>query len=420
MLGFAVMLVGAVRADEISDLRKEQEKLYNQFVEMNNRLMQLESAQREQGQKITKIEETDGFALPEKLAWLEQLKIYGDFRYRYECRDREWKSDPKDDRHRIRARVGIQFRINEEMLFDFRIASGEFLENDDGDLIGSGDYVSGNVTLGEYWASKNAWIDRAYLAWTPKWADGVTLLFGKTYNPFYLAGKSDLIWDHDLNPEGIGIQYVTAWDKADELFLNAFAGTVQENGSHADKRMLGAQAGLVHTFDDSSRGTFGISYFDYTHVKGEEAILDDAFAGNSNNGTVYLYDYNLFEIFGEYAWKVGDMPVGLFGDYVVNTASGVSEDTGWLVGFGLNKLRKPGDWSFAYNYRDLEADAVFGAFTDSDFADGGTNARGHKFSLNYALAENTAFGVTYFCDEKLSEEPKEDYERIQLDLSVKF
>ena len=126
VLVFTVLLIGSVRADEISELRKEQENLYNQLAEMNNRLMNLESAQRQQGQKITKMEE-EAFDIPETLAWLEQIKIYGDFRYRYECRDREWKADPKDDRHRVRARVGVKFKINEEFLFDFRVATDQFL-----------------------------------------------------------------------------------------------------------------------------------------------------------------------------------------------------------------------------------------------------------------------------------------------------
>ena len=48
MAVFVSMLIGSARADEISDLRKEQEALYNQIMEMNNRLIKLEIAQREQ------------------------------------------------------------------------------------------------------------------------------------------------------------------------------------------------------------------------------------------------------------------------------------------------------------------------------------------------------------------------------------
>ncbi|MHC5142900.1 MAG: putative porin [Planctomycetota bacterium] len=114
------------------------------------------------------------------------------------------------------------------------------------------------------------------------------------------------------------------------------------------------------------------------------------------------------------------MPVAFYGNYVLNTASGVDEDTGWLIGTTLNKAKDPGTWQFGYNYRDLEADAVLGAFTDSDFArDGVTNVRGHVFNYTYALAKNTSVGATYFLDENLNKDP-EDNQRLQIDLKVKF
>lgn len=427
MTVFAVLSAGPVKADELTELRKEQEKLYNQLVEMNNRLMKLESSQREQGTKIARMEENGGFEIPETLAWLEQIKIYGDFRYRFECRDRDWRSDPKDDRHRIRARVGIKFKINEEFLFDFRVATAEFLKDDSDAIIPGAGANSRNQTLGDYWSGKNLWLDRAYVAYTPKSVEGLTMLFGKTYNPFYLAGKSDLIWDHDVNPEGIGIQYTRALNDTDELFLNTFAGYIEENGSSADLRMMGGQVGLAHTFADSSRATLGVAYFDYSNVEGQllpainDQVIDGGAAGNTSSDTThYDFDYNLVEAFGEYTLKIGNLPVSLFGDYVVNTASGVEEDTGWLAGFTLSKAKNPGDWDFTYNYRDLEADAVLGAFADSDFGDGGTNVRGHKFNLNYVAAKNTTLGVTYFLGENLNQKPNEDYKRIQMDLSVKF
>ncbi|MFZ9011839.1 MAG: putative porin, partial [Anaerohalosphaeraceae bacterium] len=143
-------------------------------------------------------------------------------------------------------------------------------------------------------------------------------------------------------------------------------------------------------------------------------------AGNTSTiDNRYAYDYNLVEIFGDYTTKVRNMPVSVYGNYVMNTASGVEEDTGWLVGTKLGKAKDPGSWEFNYNYRDIEADAVFGAFTDSDFGDGGTNARGHVFGVGYALAKNTTLSATYFANENLSEE-RDGYDRLQLDLKVKF
>jgi hypothetical protein len=411
--GFLAGFIGTTRADDIAELRKMMEQQYEQMRQMQDKLIELEAAQKQQGTAVHKLEETSGtMTLPETLAWLEDIKFYGDFRYRYEYRDADWKSG-STDRHRIRARVGLKYNINDEFTFDFRIATAEFFDDDDGTV--GGDFVSGNKTLGDYWASDNAWIDRAYVAYKPNWADGVTALFGKMSNPFYKVGKNQLIWDGDLNPEGIAMQYKTG-----ELFVNGMFGMVQENSSDSDKQMLGIQAGLVHAFADDSKLTYGASYFDYLNVKGEEAIITKAFAGNSNDGTVYDFDYNMVEIFGEYATKVRNLPVSVYGNYVVNTASGVDEDTGWLVGTKLGKAKKPGSWEFSYNYRDIEADAVFGAFTDSDFADGGTNAKGHVLGVGYALAKNTTLAATYFMNDALDEEPDDGYDRLQLDLKVKF
>ena len=416
--GFLIGLADSAQADDVAELRKLMEQQYEQMRQVQLRLIELEKAQAQQGTQLKTIEESGVMSIPETLAWAAKIKIYGDFRFRYEYRDRDWSSDSNSDRFRIRARVGLKARINEEFRFDVRCATAEFFE-DGGDTIG-GDYVSGNKTLGDYWASKNAWIDRAYVAYTPNWNKDFKFLAGKMYNPFYLPGKSDMVWDHDLNPEGVAVQYGVDLPEADALFANAVAGVIQENGSDSDKRMIGGQVGLAHTFGDESKLTAGLGYFDYSNIKGEEPIVGGAFAGNSNDGTNYLYDYNIMELFGEYAMKIGDMPFALVGDYAMNMASGVDEDTAWLIGCKVNNAKKPGTWQFAYNYRDVEKDAVFGAFTDSDFGDGGANVKGHKFSFAYAVAKNTTVGATYFCAENLNRTPDEDYERLQLDLKVKF
>ena len=52
-----------------------------------------------------------------------------------------------------------------------------------------------------------------------------------------------------------------------------------------------------------------------------------------------------------------------------------------MAGATLGKAKDKGSWQFDYNYRDLEADAVVGAFSDSDFAGGGTGAEGHKLQI---------------------------------------
>ncbi|MHC5120247.1 MAG: hypothetical protein ACYSO7_01790, partial [Planctomycetota bacterium] len=148
--GFLAGSVGVARADDIAELRKMMEQQYEQMRQMQDKLIELEAAQKQQGTAVQKLEESGGtMTLPETLAWVEKVKLYGDFRFRYEYRDSDWK-DGSDDRFRIRARVGLKSQINDEFMFDFRIATAEFFDDDE--PTAGGDFRSGNKSLGDYWA----------------------------------------------------------------------------------------------------------------------------------------------------------------------------------------------------------------------------------------------------------------------------
>lgn len=415
-LGLMTGMTGSVRADEISELRQQMENQYAELIRLQNKLIAIEAAQKEQGAVVQRLETSKGFAIPETLSWIENIAFYGDFRYRYEYID--WDTDAGDnndrDRNRIRARVGMKAKINDEFAFDVRLATG------------SSDPVSTNQTLGaedeKEFGSREIWLDRAYITYTPEAMDGVTVLAGKFGTPFYRPGSNQLIWDDDLNPEGVALQYTTNLTEGIDAFGN-FGYMVVEENKNGDfgLELFGLQGGLKHAFDDSIL-TWGAGYFDYANTKGH-AALGNGFEGNSNAGGEYLYNYEILELFGDYTTKIGDLPVGFYGDYVVNTASGVQEDTGWLAGTTLGKVKAVGSSQVGYEYRDLDRDCVPGTFNDSDFVDGGTSGKGHKFSYKYQLAKNAQIGATYFCAEAGlgADDQKDDpYRRLQLDFMVKF
>ena len=108
----------------------------------------------------------------------------------------------------------------------------------------------------------------------------------------------------------------------------------------------------------------------------------------------------------------------MFGSYAHNTAAPSNKSDGWLIGTTFNKAKDPGSWQIGYDYRDLDSDAVVGQFSDSDFDNGGTNARGHRFNFTYQLAKNFQAGLTYFLDENKTTDDK--YRRLQADLLFKF
>lgn len=352
-------------------------------------------------------------ALPESIKWIENVKFYGDFRYRYENIDSEDDGDYKNgtNRNRIRARLGIKADVSDEFSLDFRIASG------------SANPASSNQTLENGFSSKNIWLDRAYFDWHPSARPGLNLYGGKMPNPFYNVDQ--LIWDGDVNPEGIAVNYSTPLSETAELMLNAggFWMDYDTNADQQDVGLWGIQAAVAQELTGDREMVFGGSFYDFGNLKGKKSgeVFDKSRGeGNTLVGDKYKYDYDVLEGFAEYKFHTGNMPVALFGNYIVNTAATHSEDTGWAIGVKFNKAKTPDSWEFGYSYREVDADATIGALSDSDFNGGATNGKGHKFGLKYAVAENISTGLTYFLNEDTSDDYDDTYRRLQADLKFKF
>lgn len=415
-----VLMTGASAADELSDLKEQIRIQQEMLLKLQQKVEALEARQQQQEATVTEIKEVQA-AVPAEPAsqdkWYDKIKLSGDFRYRHESIDAAGSEG--QHRNRIRFRLGFDTPITDELDFSARLATG------------SQDPVSTNQTLDGGFSSKDIWLDRAFIKYQPKWSAGSTIFAGKMSNPFFTPGKTDLIWDSDLNPEGGAWHYNHQVSENLDLFTNLAAFWVEEQGSDVDEALWGAQGGAKYVFPDESYGILGLGYFDYASLEGEPLIeYDDTRInngarrsfGNTANGQLYRFDYNLFEIFGEYNMKINNMPVAVFADYVQNLAPGVNEDTAYLFGFRLNKAKDPGSWQFHYDYRYLEADAAVGAFTDSDFIGGGTGGKGHKFGVAWQFTKNIQGGINYFLNERTDSAGNFDnsYRRLQVDFNVKF
>jgi hypothetical protein len=427
-----VWMCGSIRADEIQDLRQQLENQYKAMQDIQNRLIELETKQKQQDEQFKAFQsDRAAFQIPETLKWAEKLKFYGDFRFRYQNISSETNGGNTDavNRQRIRVRLGLTTQVNEEVTFDMRITTGKY---DSATLTANGDPTATNSTLGDSWTYKGIWLDRAYMTWKPAAVEGLSVLAGKFGTPFYTAGRNELIWDGDLNMEGIAAQYNVKMNDKISLFANAGGFYVRMEDSDTDSiSMWGAQGGAIIKLNETDKLTGGAGYYDYANLIGETTLIKSSTAtsnyarGNSiqtSSPYTYLYDYDLLEGFAEYGTKVGEMPASLYGNYVVNTASGVSENTGWIVGAILNQCKDPGSWEFGYNYRELKKDCVVGAFSDSDFAGGGTGNRGHRFSIAYQLAKSTQAILTYNVAKKANSagDIEDNYQLIQMDILLKF
>ena len=422
----------AAPTEDLNQLKAELQAQRRRQMELEDKINQLEARQRpkeralneriEQAaaqpeQKEEKVEARKA-VIPDLLEWASRVGLYGDLRYRYEYIDDESKSTDRH-RNRIRARLGLKARVNDEWGLGFRLATGE------GDQ--EGDPVSTNQTLGGAFGNKSFWLDLAYLDYRPQWAQGLDVQAGKIEFPFYRPGKNQLIWDHDLTPEGGALLYSLPLGERTSVNLGAAGFWVAERSSATDTALWGLQGSLRHQLSGPTYVLGGASGYWYGHLQGQPALSlqwespTSNFFGNSDAGGVYTSEYHLFELFGEVGTVIGKTPLAVFGDYVVNTAAvDSSKDTGWLAGLVVNKLSDPGSWQLEYDYRDIQADALVGQFNDSDFVGGGTGGRGHRFGLSYLLTRNVVPALTYYFAQYEGRNDNADYDRLQADLLVKF
>jgi hypothetical protein len=371
--------------------------------------------------------ETRGETIKEEITipkWRERFQFQGGFRYRNEMIDEKGK----DFRyyHRIRAQIGVVANVWKD------IDVGVFLGS------GSSDNPSStNQTLTDSFSTKPVWIDRAYAQWKPSFANGLHLIAGKTKNSFYAVGKSELMWDPDLRPEGIALGYKRAIGPVEPFIIGA-AYWIEERKSDDNSWLLGVQGGLKASFL-SARLYFlvGAGYYNFTNMKGKALFFDrEDSQGNSayevvldDNDTPadpeddevqlrYAEDFDQVETLVEVGGKIGRFPWAVFGTFEINIAS-ESDNLAWLAGISFGKCRNPLDFKFRYIYRELEKDSVVGLFSDSDFIGGGTDGRGHEVNFGFQIVKNVQFAITYFYNQTTMYS-LDTYQRGQIDFKLKF
>lgn len=420
LVAMALALAGPsyVRAEvsdaEFDELREQLAALSQRLEQLAAENAQLRAAQQETSMAVAEVKET---ALPDGgTSWTDRIGLDGDFRYRFESIDVEGIDTRR--RNRIRARANIKADVSDDIQVGFGLATG-------GD-----DPVSTNQTLGGGGSSKGVVLNLAYVDWEA--ADGLHLIAGKYKNPLRRAGGQPLMWDGDWTPEGIAVTYKRDW-----FFINAL-GNYLESDSHRsnDSFSWGGQFGGSGNFGDV-KVTAGIGYYSFdtagqTTNFGDPTDPGDYFgntaieAGGLPCGTtadtecVYLYDYELTQVFAEAAFDLGDWPMSVFADYV-NNSDASDNDTAWVVGTKLGQTKDRGQWQFTYYFAEKEADSMLGLLTDSDFGGGGTDSRGHWLQVNYGVSPSWTIGAQYFINERdLASGSKSDYDRLMIDMQWKW
>jgi hypothetical protein len=315
----------------------------------------------------------------------------GDIRFRNELINQNGKD--KRFRQRVRARLSAKGTVDENVKYKFQLISG------------GSDPISGNQSLDGGFSSKGINIDLA--TFTLKCPlTGSDIKLGKFKNPFFRPGKTELIWDGDLNPEGIAIQ-----KEFGPMFLTLGYLYAEERSGEPDTAIHSIQTG-VKLDNETMKIIAAVGFYDYMNMKDRATLVDaaDSF-GNTATGNTYDNNYGVAEIGVQVDLKKSNL--SFVANAVRNTAVNKNH-SGYLAGLSYGKKIK-----VKYNWRKIESDAVVGAFTDSDFQGGGTDGKGHEFGASMKIGKSQKLGLAHFIN-KTSLTNGLNYNRTMLDYSIKF
>src|SRR4051812_21083278 len=156
-------------------------------------------------------------------------KLKADFRYRHEYISPGSSGATSRNRDRIRFRASDELGIEDNLTLNFGLATGE-----------NTDPVSTNTTLGTGFSKFGIFLDKAYFDWA-FYESALHFYGGKMKNPLYRPASSELIWDSDLNLDGLDLSFdKTLGQFAVNLQIPFF--WVKEEGSNTkDRYLLGLQ-----------------------------------------------------------------------------------------------------------------------------------------------------------------------------------
>jgi hypothetical protein len=330
-------------------------------------------------------------------SWLDNLKFSGDFRLRYQFDGYNWgntEDKEKMDRHRARARLRFGFEktwLDDQVAVGFRLASGDSNANN-----------STTQTLGASWTKKPIWIDLMYARYIPKDADGKNLGLmvtgGKIIKPWV---ANEIFWSSNVNPEGFWAEYrVPKITLSGPVAIQPFVGVgwfiLNEQSNNKDAQMFIVEAGLRTDITKDIRWTLAANYQEWKMYR----LGGLAAGGNAmplrhipgmRVGTL-SNQVDVADVFGK--------PLNLFGDVAYNFGEDddregyENRNTAVALGARWGQNRKKGDWSLKYRYAYIEANALPGAFVDSDF--GFANRKGNVFGAEYNLLDSLSIGVDLY------------------------
>ena len=389
---------------------------------------------------------------------LTELELYGDARLRYEVRSGQ--TGPPDtlnppgdtiqrDRARYRVRIGLRGILVDDFFFGLRLETSSSPRSTN-ITFGDDDAVGGPFSKD----SDRINFGQAYLGY--RGIRDLTLTAGKMANPFV---TSSMVWDPDINPEGIAEQFkhtfsfgvgggspasaggatlsadgktvVTSAPPAEpkkisvDLFVN-FAQFVYDDTNpenpigpsptglpQNDSFLLGWQVGAKINFPHDFYFQLAPTLYNYT---GTGDTLTGPFVGDpvfvdaegnkvipNQTGVNNLF---VFDMPMEFGFKLGELPVRIFGEYARNlsgdtraVAAGHPDKTGevnaYQIGAGIGKLKEKHSWELRGFWQHAEQFSLDPNLVDSDIFDSRVNMEGFAIFFGYQITDAVYASLQY-------------------------
>ncbi len=304
----------------------------------------------------------------------QELSIHGDVRYRSE---RLKKTGSKvNKRDRIRARLNIEATLSKKISALIGISSGQ--KN-----------TSRNQTLTNYFEPKEVNLNLAHIHW--KWSQKSSLKLGKMEIPYITPGKSDLLLNSNITPEGLNFSFSKKFLKLEtNLKISKF--WLMDEKKISDQIWRGGQLNLS-LFFSKLRFKAGVSFFDTTFENLDTDILEG-----------YLSFKTPFFVTSLELW------LDIMENIKSPTASRAS-----MIGLLLGTPRKAYDIELSIQYGDFDRHSVIAGLTHGK---NNSHIREKEFRATLLLTKELKLATRLTFEENMTK--KELSKSLKMDLSVKF
>jgi hypothetical protein len=433
---------------------------------------------------------------------ITEIELYGDARMRYEYRAGRRPDDvagnPDDwqerERERYRLRIGLRGILADDWFFGVRLETSN--KRNSTNVTFGGDGSTGPFAKDD----DGIFVGQAYFGYTG--FKDIKLTVGRMPQPLV---TTLMTWDADINPEGLAEQWkhtfniefgaansvaanegyskdgknVAAPAPAEpfKLKIDVFAnfaqfvyddanpenpigprstttgqtGRVRGNQliPNTDAFLLAWQVGARVTFPKNIYAQLAPTLYNYTgsgdsfniHFRGGENFLSNANSMATNQ--TGINSLLVFDMPMEIGWKLGELPMRIFGDFAVNLEGDERAEAAlhpgkgdqryaYQVGVGVGQLKAKKDWQLEVFWQHQEQYSLDPNLVDSDIFDGRVNVEGVVARAGYMLSDAVSFNLTWAYGWRIDQDlgtggahdiavnPMDEYQIFQADLSLKF